>query len=136
MKKIIARGHTSKPGQHHAEAMALNQINAEGNGVTAFVTLEPCSFHGRTPSCAKALGAAGIAKVYVGMIDPHPKNCGKGIDILNAAGIEVEVGVMKESVEADLTPYLSNNQNEVSAELIDHYSVGINKTIVADSVGD
>ncbi|MRI34032.1 riboflavin-specific deaminase [Endozoicomonas sp. OPT23] len=111
--EIIARGHTNKPGEHHAEAMALSQLDSVKNaseGVLAFVTLEPCSFHGRTPSCAKAIVFAGIEKVYVGMIDPHPKNRGAGISVLEAAGVEVEVGIMKESVEADLTPYLSIEQ--------------------------
>jgi len=60
--KIISKGHTNEPGQPHAEAMALAQVEGMLNGVVAFVTLEPCSFHGRTPSCAKELMKRGIQK--------------------------------------------------------------------------
>lgn len=63
--KIIARGFTQPPGQHHAEVMALSQVSGDLSKVIAFVTLEPCSFHGRTPSCAKELVARGIKRVYV-----------------------------------------------------------------------
>lgn len=104
---IIARGYTNEPGQHHAEAMALSQIkHQELTNVIAFVTLEPCSFHGRTPSCAKALVTRGIKEVYVGIIDPHPKNNGAGIMLLREAGIQVYVGVLSEIIQQDLQPYL------------------------------
>lgn len=105
--EIIARGHTNEPGQPHAEAMALEQLAAGEREVELFVTLEPCSFHGRTPSCAQAIGKRQIERVFVGMIDPHPKNNGVGIELLKAAGVEVHVGVLEEEVEADLGPYLS-----------------------------
>ena len=80
--KIIARGHTNPPGQFHAEAMAMAQVSGSLEDVTAFVTLEPCSFHGRTPSCAQALVQRTIRDVFVAFIDPHPKNRGRGIQIL------------------------------------------------------
>ena len=67
-EKIIASGHTQAPGMNHAEAMALAQISGDLTGVTAYVTLEPCSFHGRTPSCAKAIIASGIDRVVVAML--------------------------------------------------------------------
>jgi len=104
--EIVARGHTNEPGAPHAEAMALQLLSGDAADVTAYVTLEPCSFHGRTPSCAKALIAAGIKKVCVGMLDPDPRNNGRGIALLRAAGIEVEVGVLAPQVRADLQPYL------------------------------
>lgn len=104
--EIIARGHTHPPGRFHAEAMALHQVRHSLADVTAFVTLEPCSFHGRTPSCAHALVRRGIGKVYVGMIDPHPRNCGAGIDILRQAGIPVEVGLLEEEVNTELAAWL------------------------------
>lgn len=104
--QVIATGYTQTPGQHHAEAMALSQVDGPLCGVTAFVTLEPCSFHGRTPSCAKALVARGIKSVYIGMIDPHPKNQGQGLSILKQAGIEVQVGVLQKQVQADLQEHL------------------------------
>lgn len=104
--EVIARGHTQSPGHYHAEAMALAHVTGRLDDVTAFVTLEPCSFQGRTPSCAKALVARHIGRVYVALIDPHPKNQGRGIDILKEAGIDVVVGVLKEEAEQDLNPYL------------------------------
>jgi len=103
---VIASGHTNAPGAPHAEAMALQQLSGNAADVTAYVTLEPCSFHGRTPSCAKALIKAGIRHVCVGIIDPDPRNNGRGIAMLRAAGIEVEVGVLAPAVNALLQPYL------------------------------
>ncbi|MES2603914.1 MAG: deaminase, partial [Pseudomonadota bacterium] len=74
--------------------------------VTAYVTLEPCSFHGRTPSCARALVAAGIKKVFVGMVDPDPRNDGRGIALMREAGIDVQVGVLEAQVQQELQRYL------------------------------
>ncbi|MEI7949550.1 MAG: bifunctional diaminohydroxyphosphoribosylaminopyrimidine deaminase/5-amino-6-(5-phosphoribosylamino)uracil reductase RibD [Gammaproteobacteria bacterium] len=103
---VVARGHTNVPGAPHAEAMALQLLGGDATDVTVYVTLEPCSFHGRTPSCAKALIKAGIRKVCVGMLDPDPRNNGRGIAMLRAAGIEVEVEVLATQVNAALQPYL------------------------------
>ena len=104
--QVIARGYTHPPGEHHAEAMALAQVEGDLTDVTAFVTLEPCSFHGRTPSCAKTLVERKIGQAYVALIDPHPENQGRGIAILEAEGIRVTVGVLKEEAEKNLNPYL------------------------------
>lgn len=104
--EIIARGYTQPPGEYHAEAMALAQVEGDLEDVTAFVTLEPCSFQGRTPSCAQALVERQIGKVYVALVDPHPKNQGRGIAILEDAGIDVTVGILKGEAEKDLNPYL------------------------------
>jgi pyrimidine deaminase RibD-like protein len=87
---IIARGHTNPPGRPHAEAMALGQVSGDLHEVMTFVTLEPCSFYGRTPSCAVAL----IARVVVALIDPHPRNQGRGIQMLEQAGIPLTLGVL------------------------------------------
>ena len=76
----------------------------------AYVTLEPCSFHGRTPSCAKALVARGIQRVVVAMLDPDPRNAGAGIDILKAAAVEISVGVRRDEVTAQLLPYLTHRR--------------------------
>ena len=86
--------------------MALSQVSGDLSGVTAFVTLEPCSFHGRTPSCAQALAARGIQRVVVSTLDPDPRNAGAGIDILLAAGVEVLVGTLEPVALQDLGPYL------------------------------
>ena len=103
---IISKGHTNEPGHLHAEAMALNQISGNLKDVIAFVTLEPCSFHGRTPSCALEFVNRNIKKVYIGMIDPHPKNQGAGVDILTKAGVPVEIGLLSKEIKEELEPYL------------------------------
>jgi len=104
---IISRGHTNEPGADHAEAMALRALGDEVQDIELYVTLEPCSFQGRTPSCARTMvNRGGVTKVYVGMLDPHPKNQGAGNQILIRAGIEVEVGVLGERVSEELSPFL------------------------------
>lgn len=104
--KIIARGHTNPPGEHHAEAMALAQIPEEENDVILFVTLEPCSFHGRTPSCAKAIVARQVQSVYIGILDPHSKNNGAGLNILKEGKIEFKIGILEQLITKELDPYL------------------------------
>ena len=105
-RELLARGHTSPPGHPHAEAMALQRLRVPPAGALVYVTLEPCSFYGRTPSCAEALVAARVERVFVGIIDSDPRNQGRGLEILRAAGIAVEVGVLGAEVEAALAPYL------------------------------
>ncbi len=92
---ILGQGHTQQAGGPHAEVMALRDAAARGHsvvGCTAYVTLEPCSHHGRTGPCCDALIAAGIKKAVVSIQDPNPLVSGQGIARLRAAGIEVEVG--------------------------------------------
>jgi diaminohydroxyphosphoribosylaminopyrimidine deaminase/5-amino-6-(5-phosphoribosylamino)uracil reductase len=86
---IVGQGFTQRPGEAHAEIMALKQAGAAAKGATAYVTLEPCSHDGRTPPCADALIKAGVKKVVIGKIDPNPKVSGSGRAKLEAAGIEV-----------------------------------------------
>lgn len=91
---MVGDGHTQAAGGPHAEIMALRAARAAGHdprGATAFVTLEPCSHHGRTPPCCDALIEAGVAKVVVAIEDPNPRVAGRGIAKLRAAGIEVEL---------------------------------------------
>ena len=102
----VARGHTHEPGAFHAEAHALDAVDGALRHCHAFVTLEPCSFHGRTPSCARALVARGIGAVTVALTDPDPRNSGKGVAILREAGIPVTIGLMAEEVRAFLDRYL------------------------------
>ena len=102
-------GATQPPGGDHAEAQALRSALADGvdlRGATAFVTLEPCGHHGRTPPCADALIEAGVARVVVGVADPDPRVAGRGIERLRAAGAEVVVGVLAHEVQHQLGPYL------------------------------
>lgn len=92
--QILGQGHTQRAGGPHAEIMALRDAQAQGhavNGATAYVTLEPCSHHGRTGPCCDALIAAGIKKVVASNTDPNPLVGGQGFARLRAAGVEVEV---------------------------------------------
>jgi diaminohydroxyphosphoribosylaminopyrimidine deaminase/5-amino-6-(5-phosphoribosylamino)uracil reductase len=94
-QNILGQGHTQQAGGPHAEIMALRDAAARGNsvqGCTAYVTLEPCSHHGRTGPCCDALIAAGVKKVVASIADPNPLVAGRGFARLRAAGIEVEVG--------------------------------------------
>ena len=89
-----SRGHTQPPGGPHAEVVALRAAKAAGHeirGATAWVTLEPCAHHGRTPPCCDALIAAGVARVVVALVDPNPLVAGQGIARMRAAGIDVQV---------------------------------------------
>jgi pyrimidine deaminase RibD-like protein len=103
---IISRGHTQPPGQNHAEAAALSNFSGDLSLIVAYVTLEPCSFHGRTPSCAKTLVESGIKQVFVAMLDPDPRNAGAGIQILRNGGVNVSLGLLEQSARTDLNPYL------------------------------
>ncbi len=94
-RTLLGSGFTQQAGGPHAEVMALRDAAARGNdvrGATAYVTLEPCSHHGRTGPCCDALVAAGIAKVVGAIEDPNPRVAGQGFQRLRAAGVQVEVG--------------------------------------------
>lgn len=104
--QVIARGHTQPPYQPHAEPMALAQVTGDLGDVIAFVTLEPCAFHQRTPSCAKTMIERGIGTVYVALIDPHPRNQGAGLELLRAAGVTVITDFLTEEARPHLAPYL------------------------------
>jgi riboflavin biosynthesis protein RibD len=108
---IIGRGHTQPPGGPHAEIGALEASQGDLAQATLYVTLEPCSFHGRTPSCAEAIIARGIRQVVVAIVDPDPRNNGAGIEKLRIAGIDVRMGIMEEEARTDLGPYLNLPSN-------------------------
>jgi diaminohydroxyphosphoribosylaminopyrimidine deaminase/5-amino-6-(5-phosphoribosylamino)uracil reductase len=105
---IVSEGHTQVPGESHAEIEALRKAGSAARGATMVVTLEPCSHVGRTGPCAEAIITAGIAKVVVGIIDPDSRVEGKGIELLKAAGIDVEIGVEEQLVRTQLASYIWN----------------------------
>jgi diaminohydroxyphosphoribosylaminopyrimidine deaminase/5-amino-6-(5-phosphoribosylamino)uracil reductase len=91
--QLVGEGFHPRAGQPHAEVFAIRQAGDQAQGATAYVTLEPCAHYGRTPPCAKGLVEAGIAQVVVACSDPNPLVAGKGIHILQEAGIQVTTGV-------------------------------------------
>lgn len=91
--RVVGRGWTQPGGRPHAERMALDAAGDAARGATAYVTLEPCAHHGKTPPCAEALVAAGVARVVTALTDPDPRVSGKGHAILRAAGIAVTEGI-------------------------------------------
>lgn len=94
--RIVAEGWHRKAGTPHAEIHALNMAGELARGATVYVSLEPCAHYGRTGPCAKALVEAGVSRVVVAMTDPNPKVAGKGIAILQEAGIQVTTGVLEQ----------------------------------------
>ncbi|MFZ5815431.1 MAG: bifunctional diaminohydroxyphosphoribosylaminopyrimidine deaminase/5-amino-6-(5-phosphoribosylamino)uracil reductase RibD [Bacillota bacterium] len=97
---VIGTGYHRKAGEPHAEVYALQEAGESARGATAYVTLEPCAHHGRTPPCADALIAAGVARVVAAMVDPDPRTAGQGLERLRAAGIQAEVGLLEQEAEA------------------------------------
>ncbi|HQS57251.1 MAG: riboflavin biosynthesis protein RibD [Gallionellales bacterium 35-53-114] len=111
---LVGEGWHERAGEPHAEVHALRAAGEQAKGATAYVTLEPCSHHGRTPPCADALIAAGVARVVVAMQDPNPQVAGQGIARLLAAGIEVECGLMEASARALNAGFISRMSRGLS----------------------
>ncbi|NKM00860.1 bifunctional diaminohydroxyphosphoribosylaminopyrimidine deaminase/5-amino-6-(5-phosphoribosylamino)uracil reductase RibD [Rhizobium leguminosarum] len=104
---IVGRAVTALGGRPHAETQALAEAGALARGATAYVTLEPCSHHGRTPPCAEALIAYGVARVVISVTDPDPRVSGRGIAMLREAGIEVDAGALEVEGRHSLASYLT-----------------------------
>ncbi len=103
---IVGRAVTARSGRPHAETQALVEAGERARGATAYVTLEPCSHHGKTPPCADALVASGVARVVISILDPDERVAGRGVVRLRDAGITVDVGVLPEEGHRALEAYL------------------------------
>lgn len=104
---LAGRGWTQPGGRPHAETVALGRAGDRTSGGTAFVTLEPCSHHGQTPPCAEALIASGIARVVVATADPDDRVSGRGLEMLRAAGVAIELGLGEAEARFDQAGFLS-----------------------------
>lgn len=102
---VVGRGYHPRAGDPHAEIFALREAGERALGSDLYVTLEPCSHHGRTGPCADAIIAAGVGRVFVGTRDPNPRVAGAGIRKLLAAGIDVEVGILENACRRIIAPF-------------------------------
>ncbi|MDK7026374.1 bifunctional diaminohydroxyphosphoribosylaminopyrimidine deaminase/5-amino-6-(5-phosphoribosylamino)uracil reductase RibD [Klebsiella grimontii] len=98
--EIVGEGFHYRAGEPHAEVHALRMAGEKAQGATAYVTLEPCSHHGRTPPCCEALIAAGVSRVVAAMQDPNPQVAGRGLYRLQQVGVDVSHGLMMNEAEA------------------------------------
>ncbi|MCB1421108.1 MAG: bifunctional diaminohydroxyphosphoribosylaminopyrimidine deaminase/5-amino-6-(5-phosphoribosylamino)uracil reductase RibD [Nitratireductor sp.] len=117
---VIASGITAPGGRPHAEPLALAEAGDLAKGATAYVTLEPCAHHGRTPPCAQTLIDAGVARVVTAVVDPDERVNEKGHAMLRAAGVEVSAGCMARDAAEGLAAYLiqkANNRSQVTLKL-------------------
>ena len=108
--RVLGEGWHVRAGEAHAEVMALRAAGAQARGATAYVSLEPCSHTGRTPPCADALIAAGVARVLCCTKDPNPKVAGRGIERLQQAGIAVQVGAFADEARRLNVGYFSRHE--------------------------
>jgi diaminohydroxyphosphoribosylaminopyrimidine deaminase/5-amino-6-(5-phosphoribosylamino)uracil reductase len=103
--RVVGSGYHRYAGGDHAEIIALKRAGARARGATLYITLEPCSHHGRTPPCAAALIRAGVKEVVAGTRDPNPRVAGRGLRMLRRAGIRVRVGIQEAECRALIEPF-------------------------------
>ena len=105
---VVGEGFHPQAGEPHAEIFALRQAGEKAQGAEIYVTLEPCSHHGKTPPCVDALIAAGIKSVYLGIVDPNPQVAGNGIKKLQEVGIHVQTGILEPLCRRLIAPFSKN----------------------------
>ena len=118
--EVVAKGYHERAGKAHAEQVALRRAGARAEGADVYVTLEPCNHHGRTPPCTDALIEAKVARVFVGMRDPNGLVDGRGIRRLRRAGIDVQMGVLRDEcthLNEAFVHYIRENTPFVIAKL-------------------
>lgn len=109
---IVGRAVTAPGGRPHAETQALAEAGEKARGATAYVALEPCSHHGKTPPCADALIASGVGRVVVSILDPDERVAGRGVVMLRGAGIDVDIGTLHEEGGRVLEAYLMRQRKK------------------------
>ncbi|MCC6237887.1 MAG: bifunctional diaminohydroxyphosphoribosylaminopyrimidine deaminase/5-amino-6-(5-phosphoribosylamino)uracil reductase RibD [Dehalococcoidia bacterium] len=129
---VVGVGRTQPPGAAHAEVMALAQAGDRARGATAYVTLEPCAHHGRTPPCTEALIAAGVSAVHYAIDDPDAHVSGRGRTQLEAAGVHVEVGDGARQSARLLEGYLKHRRTGLPAVVV-KYAASLDGRIAASS---
>ena len=107
--EIVGRGAHHGPGTPHAEAAALDDAGERARGATLYVTLEPCNHAGRTPPCTPRVLASGVARVVVGVRDPNPNVAGGGVEVLRAAGLQVDIGVLARGCLELIWPFVATS---------------------------
>lgn len=107
---VVGTGNTAAGGRPHAEPLALAEAGERARDATAYVTLEPCAHHGRTPPCARTLIDAGVGRVVIGAVDPDERVNGKGRAMIEAAGISIEDGVLAREAGQGLAAYLNHKR--------------------------
>jgi diaminohydroxyphosphoribosylaminopyrimidine deaminase/5-amino-6-(5-phosphoribosylamino)uracil reductase len=150
--QIVALGHTQGPGEDHAEIVAMKQARTRGVDLSSCIlysTLEPCSFHGRTPACSRAIVDAGVRRVVTGIRDPNPRVDGLGVRSLRDAGLEVLEGVAAEAITRQLAEWIfrhhpheplhrasalllapSATREETIRQLCDYYGLPVERIVV------
>jgi diaminohydroxyphosphoribosylaminopyrimidine deaminase/5-amino-6-(5-phosphoribosylamino)uracil reductase len=98
--RVVGEAFHARAGQPHAEVLALERAKSRARGATLYLTLEPCAHRGRTPPCAPAVAASGVRRLVAAMRDPNPKVDGKGLALLRRAGVQVEVGLLRDEARA------------------------------------